>query len=55
MKIYLRNGEFGEGSMAPKVKAAVRFAENTGNRAIVCSLKNISEAIAGRTGTVIRK
>ncbi len=55
MKIYLRNGEFGEGSMEPKVKAAVRFAENTGNRAIVCSLKNISEAIAERTGTVIRK
>jgi carbamate kinase len=55
MKVYLRNGEFGEGNMAPKVKAAVRFAENTGNRAIVCSLKNISEAIADRTGTVIRK
>lgn len=55
MKVYLRNGEFGEGSMAPKVKAAVRFAENTGNRAIVCSLKDISEAITGKTGTVIRK
>jgi carbamate kinase len=55
MKTYLRNGEFEEGSMAPKVKAAVRFAENTGNRAIICSFTNIFEAIAGRAGTVVRK
>lgn len=55
MKAYLRNGEFEEGSMAPKVKAAVRFAENTRNSAIICSLRSMSEAIAGRTGTVIRK
>lgn len=55
MKAYLRNGEFEEGSMAPKVRAAVRFAENTGNRAVICSFTNIFEAIAGRTGTVVHK
>lgn len=55
MKTYLRKGEFGEGSMAPKVRAAVRFAENTRNSAIICSLTNMSEALAGRTGTVIHK
>lgn len=55
MKTYLRNGEFEEGSMAPKVRAAVRFAENTRNSAIICSLTNMGEALAGRTGTVIHK
>ena len=54
MKVYLRNGEFGVGSMAPKVKAAVRFAENTRNSAVICSLRQMGEAIAGRAGTVIR-
>lgn len=55
MKTYLRKGEFEEGSMAPKVRAAVRFAENTRNSAIICSLTNMGEALAGRTGTVIHK
>ncbi len=41
--------------MAPKVRAAVRFAENTRNSAIICSLTNMGEALAGRTGTVIHK
>lgn len=41
--------------MAPKAKAAVRFAENTRNSAIICSLRNMSEAIEDRTGTAIRK
>lgn len=55
IKTYLRNGEFEEGSMAPKVRAAVRFAENTGKRSIICSLTNILEALAGRAGTAIHK
>jgi carbamate kinase len=55
MKAYLKNGEFEEGSMAPKVRAAVRFAENTGSSAIICSLAKIGTALTGRTGTVVRK
>lgn len=55
MKSYLKNGEFGEGSMAPKVRAAVRFAENTGNSAIICSLKKMGEALARRSGTIVCK
>ena len=55
MRIHLRNGEFEEGIMAPKVRAAVRFVENTGKRAIICSLTNIFEALAGRAGTVVHK
>ncbi len=32
---YLKDGEFAEGSMAPKIRAAVDFVENTGKDAII--------------------
>ncbi|MEZ5084394.1 MAG: carbamate kinase [Bacteroidales bacterium] len=34
-KNYLEEGQFGEGSMAPKIRAAVDFVENTGKDAII--------------------
>lgn len=34
-KRYLEDGQFGEGSMAPKIKAAVNFVEKTGRDAII--------------------
>lgn len=45
-------GEFGSGSMAPKVEAACRFAAG-GGRAIITNLSTIAEALAGRAGTVV--
>ncbi len=32
---YLQEGQFGEGSMAPKIRAAIDFVENTGKDAII--------------------
>jgi len=55
MKGYIKTGEFEEGSMAPKVRATVRFAENTGKSAIICSLEKMNAALAGKTGTIVRK
>lgn len=34
-KRYLKDGQFGEGSMAPKIKAAIKFVEHTGRDAII--------------------
>jgi carbamate kinase len=34
-KKYLEEGQFGEGSMAPKINAAVQFVERTGKDAII--------------------
>jgi len=34
-KKYLKEGQFGEGSMAPKIRAAIDFVENTGKDAII--------------------
>ena len=34
-KKYLEEGQFGEGSMAPKIRAAISFVEHTGKHAII--------------------
>ncbi len=47
-------GEFGSGSMGPKVEAACRFA-STGGRAVITHLTTIEEALAGRAGTVVTR
>ena len=51
---YIDDKEFAEGSMLPKVLAAVEFAKSKkGRKAIITSLEKAGEAIAGKTGTVI--
>ena len=50
---YLRQGQFAEGSMGPKVLAAVRFVERGGRRAIITSPELARKALAGKAGTVI--
>jgi len=44
---------FGEGSMAPKVRAAIDFVSRTGGRAIIAELNQGMEAVHGRAGTTI--
>ena len=48
-----REGAFGEGSMAPKIRAAVDFARRTGGRAIITALDKGREAVRGEAGTTI--
>jgi len=48
-----REGSFGEGSMAPKIRAAVDFARRTGGRAIITALEKGREAVRGEAGTTI--
>lgn len=48
-----RAGAFGEGSMAPKVRAAIDFARTTGGRAIITELKHGRSAVRGEAGTTI--
>jgi carbamate kinase len=53
-KRYLADGQFGVGSMAPKVEAAIKFVEAGGTKAIVSSLAGAQRALRGQAGTVIR-
>jgi len=47
-------GEFGAGSMLPKVQAACAFAQSKpGRRALITLLEKAADGIAGKTGTAI--
>ena len=48
---YIAEGHFRAGSMAPKVEAAIRFMQQGGERAIICSIEEIEAAVAGDAGT----
>ncbi|MTI94657.1 MAG: carbamate kinase [Firmicutes bacterium] len=52
---YLDQGQFGAGSMGPKVQAAMEFVKTTGGRAIITSLVKAVEAVEGTAGTSIVK
>jgi carbamate kinase len=49
----LKRGEFGRGSMGPKVEAAVHFVDGGGRRAVIADLADAREALAGAAGTVV--
>lgn len=54
-KEYAEQGHFAPGSMLPKVKAAIKFAESKpGRRAVICSLEKATLAISGESGTLIK-
>ncbi|HXF56669.1 MAG TPA: carbamate kinase [Actinomycetota bacterium] len=49
----LEAGEFGVGSMGPKVEAAAQFVEGGGKRAVIAALRDGARAVGGRAGTLI--
>lgn len=53
LRALLTQGEFGSGSMGPKVEAALRFVEGGGPSSIITSLDRIGEAVAGNAGTIV--
>jgi len=53
-RAYADEGQFGKGSMEPKVRAAIRFCEGRPDRtAIIGSLERAPEAVRGTSGTRI--
>ncbi len=54
-RVGIRNDEFKEGSMLPKVEAAINFAKKTGNESVISSLEKATLALEGKTGTVVYK
>jgi carbamate kinase len=54
-KQYMSEGHFAPGSMLPKVKACVKFAESKkGRKALITSLEKAEAGIEGTTGTLIK-
>ncbi|GAA0123294.1 MAG: carbamate kinase [Clostridium argentinense] len=53
-KKYIEEGYFADGSMLPKVEAALKFAESKkGRKAIIASLDKAKLALRGQSGTII--
>jgi carbamate kinase len=56
VKRYLdEGGHFAEGSMAPKMRAVVKFLEGGGKEALITNPENLEKAMAGKTGTRITR
>jgi carbamate kinase len=53
LKRYYEEGHFGEGSMGPKVLAAIRFIENGGKRAVIAERSRVLAALEGKEGTQV--
>ncbi len=53
---YMKTGEFKEGSMLPKIEACLTFVDKRRNgQALITSLSKASDALLGKTGTVISR
>jgi carbamate kinase len=55
VRAYLADGEFPEGSMGPKIRAAIEFLERGGEEVVITSLACLSSAVAGGAGTHITR
>jgi len=51
MERYYSEGHFPQGSMGPKVEAAIEFIKNGGKEAIITSIENAWIALEGKAGT----
>jgi carbamate kinase len=54
VRAHLDAGEFGEGSMQPKMEACLRFVRQGGERAVITSPEHLIDALAGEAGTQVR-
>ena len=53
LREHARAGQFGSGSMGPKVEAILDFVDNGGRRGVITSLDRIAEGVTGSYGTVV--
>ena len=54
-RALLAQGQFPAGSMAPKIDAAARFVEAGGRQVLITRAESLSQALEGKTGTLIRE
>ncbi len=50
---WLAEGQFGRGSMAPKIEAILGYLDRGGRKAMVTCPDRLEDALAGRSGTVV--
>jgi carbamate kinase len=52
-QVYLQQGQFPQGSMGPKIEAAIDFISIGGKSAVICAVERLSDALRGKAGTRI--
>ena len=52
---YQKEGHFGEGSMGPKIQAAIDFLSKRGKKVIITNTNNLQKSMKGKGGTVITR
>lgn len=52
-RAHLEAGQFPAGSMGPKIRAGVEFAEKSGREVLITSAERLAQAMLGRAGTRI--
>jgi len=52
---YVAQGHFEEGSMKPKIEAAISFLNNKKKKVIITCPEMLEKALKGKAGTIIRK
>jgi carbamate kinase len=50
---YLADGQFGKGSMEPKIRAVLEYLARGGREAVITNAENMIRALTGETGTRI--
>ena len=50
---YLAEGQFAEGSMAPKIRAIIRYLDRPGRRGLITDPASIGRALRGEAGTEV--
>ena len=55
LQAWINDNQFGEGTMLPKIHAAIYFLEHHGQKVVITSLNKVEEAIKGNAGTIITK
>ncbi len=53
-RAYLEEGQFPEGSMGPKIRAAIDFIQNGGKEVLITSANTLKAALINRSGTTIK-
>lgn len=48
---YMADGQFGKGSMQPKIEAVLQYMDKGGKHAIITNPDNMEDALQGETGT----
>ena len=52
-KRHVMHGQFPEGSMGPKIEAAIQFLKHGGKKVVITSPEHVEKALKGKSGTEI--